>query len=369
MKGPGPILLALIACLSACAGGGTDGAGQAKDALEAQDYLSARDYAVAQLQADPRDPIALYDLARAQIALGEGGDALATLERLRRTGRVPQDMRLLVAEGALQTGDAERALELVGDPVTAEGWRLRALALAQLGRIAAARKAFAAGHEAAGIRYRLFVAESRHWLDHGDLPRAAKLLETASQEAPDAIEVLYIGAQIAQLQEDFDRALDNYQAILETAPLDRPALLGAIAILGQQGEIAELRPLVERGITAMPGDVEFLYLSARLYAEQGDWIAVRRLMQSREGVLRFHPDSRALYARALLELRQPEQARAHLVPLFRAYPQSAQIRRTYARALIETGDAALAREVLSPLLGANSVQPQDRVLARRAGIG
>ena len=360
------LLLALAAgLLSACAGQGEGDL--AREALARQDYAAAREHAGAALKQDPADPVALADLARAQLALGQGADALATLERLRRTGSVPPDMKLLLAEGELQIGGTAAALELAGDPpASAEGWRLRALALSQAGRDDKARDAFERGRSADGPRHRLNIAEAVYRLDRGDRAGAKAALARASAEAPEAIEVLFVTARIAQLEDRGDDALAAYLAILDKAPLDRPALLGAIAEHGRRGEIGQLQELVARGIAAMPEDAEFVYLSARLLAERDDWEKVRELLQRREPLLPEHPDSRALYAQALLELGQYESARAHAAPLYRTHPESVMIRRIYARALIETGDATAARAVIAPLVDRPGAQAIDRHLAERA---
>lgn len=360
---------ALLLSLSACDSPLSDPAGDAAAAFEAQDYLAARDHAQAALREDSGNTEALELLARAQIAVGEGANALATLDRLKAAGGAPVDAALLEAEANLQVGEAEAVLALLEGDDSAESWRLRALAAGLGGDDTATLAAFAKGRDAPGDKVRLYAAEASWFLARGDADGARAAVALAQQTAPTRLETLFVTAKMAQIDGDSDMASRAFLAILELAPNDRPALLGAIAEMGELGRVDLLRPLVERGAKAFPGDPEFIFLTARLLAQDDDWQGVRDMLQAREGALAAHPDSRGLYAEALLNLGQVELARTHIAPLYRAHSANPQIARVYARVMLEAGDAAEAARAIAPLVAGPDALAEDREIATRASRG
>ena len=359
--------LALL--LAGCDTASTDPLVEAQSAFAGQDFFAARDKAQAALRDNGSDAAALELLARSQIAMGQGGDALATLARLESAAGSPEDFALLKAEAHIQQGESQKALALLEGEDSADGWRLRALIAATDGNAETALEAFSQGRAAPGDKLRLFAAEASYHLVRGDPEAARDPVRRAQELGPDRIETLYVTARLAQLDEDPELAARAFMGILEITPLDRPAMLGAIAELGNMGRIDLIEPLVERGAQAYPADPEFIYLTARLKAEEGDWPGVRDILQRHEDTLDNYPDSRGLYAQALFELGQNEQARAHLAPLYRREPGNAMIARTYAKVLLATGDVAKAREVIAPFAAAPDAIDEDRELAARAARG
>ncbi len=357
---------AMLFTLAACDSPLSDPAADAAAAFEAQDYLAARDHAQAALREEPGNVEALELLARAQIAVGEGGNALATLDRLKAAEGAPADLALLQAEANLQMGDAAAMLTLLEGDDSAESWRLRALAAALGGDDAATLAAFAKGRDAPGDKVRLYAAEASWFLARGDADGARPAVALAQQAAPKRLETLFVTAKLAQIDGDSDMASRAFLAILELAPNDRPALLGAIAEMGELGRVDLLRPLVERGAKAFPGDPEFIFLTARLLAQDGDWQGVRDMLQAREWALAAHPDSRGLYAEALLNLGQVELARTHIAPLYRAYSANPQIARVYAKVMLAAGDHAEAGRAIAPLVAGPDALAEDRELAEES---
>jgi len=359
-----------LACLLAgCSGPIDDRAAAAAKAFAAQDYFTARDLAQDALRENADNPDALAVLARAQIAMGQGGNALATLQRLQDLGKTPTDFALLQAESQLQTGNFQAVTDGLDGVDSAEAWRLRALVASAQGDEAKALSSFEHGRISVGDKTRLYVAEASWHLSRSDAQAARAPVALAQEAAPDRVETLFVTARLAQLEEKPELATRAFLAILEKSPLDRPALLGAIAEMGNLGRIDLLRPLVARGFEAYPNDPEFVFLAARVKAQDGDWEGVRNLLQTRESTLAGHPDSRGLYGEALLELGQVELARSHLAPLYREQAANAQVVRTYTRILLATGEAAKARDVIAPLAAMPDALPEDIELAARAAAG
>ncbi|APE28711.1 TPR repeat protein [Aurantiacibacter gangjinensis] len=305
----------LAAGLAGCSVFDSDPLGDARAAFETQDYMAARDLAAAVLEADASDAPALELMARIHLAMGQGADAIAALDRLEVAGDAPGDTDLLRAEALLQTGETSDALALIEDDQAAEAWRLRALAARQANDIPAAARAFARGRNAEGDKTRLYPAEASFHLDTADLAAAGEAVALANDVAPDRVETLFVTARLAQAQGDQVLALAKYLRIIEKTPLDRPALLGAIAASEHTGQPGITRHLIAYGAETRPFDSEFIYQTARVDAWDGNWEAVRERMQAHEAELENHGSARLLYAEALLNLGQVETARAMASPV------------------------------------------------------
>ena len=301
--------------LAACSLPGDDPVDDARAAFDAQDYIAAQGLVQQALAADAEDVAALELMARIQLAMGQGGNVLATLERLEDITPDYAGLALLQAEGHLQAGDVEPALALIGDDQTAEAWRLRALAAAMQSDVAQARQAFVAGRSADGPRAKLFAAEASFHLAQGDLPAAREAVGRAQDVAPDRIETLFVSARLAEAQAEPTTALSNYLRIIEIAPMDRPALRAAIGASERAGLSDVTRHLIEYGAQTRPLDREFVYQQARVDAWDGRWEAVRERLQAHEAELAGHDSARLLYAEALLQLGQVETARAIAAPV------------------------------------------------------
>jgi len=305
----------LAASLSACSLLGSDPVEEAQAAFEAQDYIAAQGLAQQALAADATDAAALELLARVQLAMGQGADVLATLERLHDIDPQHAGLALVEAEGHLQLGDVEAALALIGNDQSAEAWRLRALAAALLGDDAGALQAYANGRGADGPRGKLFASEATFLLDRGDTAGAAQAVALAQDVAPDRVETLFVSARLAEAQAHPTTALSNYLRIIEIVPMDRPALLAAIGASERAGMGDVTRHLIEYGAQTRPLDREFVYQQARVDAWDGRWEAVRERLQAHEAELADHDSARLLYAEALLQLGQVETARAIAAPV------------------------------------------------------
>lgn len=307
--------MCLAASLAACSLLPSDPMDEAQAAFDAQDYLTAQDHVQIALAQDVASDRALELLARIQLAMGQGKDALATLDRLGQNGTLPADADLLAAEGQLQAGDPVAALELIGNGSAAEAWRLRALAAIAQGDTERAGQAYASGRRAEGPRGKLFASEATFHLGQGDIGAAEQAVALAQDVAPDRVETLFVSARLAEAQANPVLALSNYLRIIEIVPMDRPALLSAIAT-SEQAELPRItRHLIAYGAATRPLDREFVYQQARVDAWDGKWETVRERLQAHETELADHDPARLLYAEALLQLGQVETARAIATPI------------------------------------------------------
>ncbi len=311
---------------------------EAQAALAAQDYLTARDLAQGALAQDSKDAAALEVLVRAQLAMGAGEEALATLEQLAKAEALPQDHLLLKAEAHLQTGDPASAKRLLQGQGSAESWRLRALAASLAKDDAGALEAFAKGRDASGNKARLFVAEATHHLQRNNRDAARDAVARAQEVAPRRVETQYVTGWLAQIEGNAEIAARAFLAILEKTPQDRPAMLGAIDAAQQLGRDDLADPLLARGRAAYPGDLSFTYFAARAHARKGDWAAARDLLQQSEAELAGNDPAQLLYAEALLELGQREMARAIVTPIHSRRSSDAEIAGLHERIMRATGN-------------------------------
>lgn len=365
------IMLPAAAALSlgACSLISGDPLEQAQEAFAAQDYFTARQHVQEALQANGNDAAALAMLARIQLAMGLGGEALATLDRLDATNAAPADAALLRAEALLQTGESAGVPDLLAGDESAESWRLRALAAIMADRPDEAAAAFLAGRNASGDQRKLFAAEASFHLNRGNAEAARFAVGRAQELAPESIETLFVTARLAQLDGQHELASQAYLGILELSENDRPALLGAITELDRLGRIDLVRPLVAQGRAAYPNDVEFIYLDASVLAFDGDWQNARSLLQQNEAAISGHDNARGLYAQALLNLGQLELARAQVAPLVQRHPDNAAYARLLTEIHIAAGEMAAARDTIRPFASRRNADPIDRELAERAARG
>ncbi|MWV27968.1 tetratricopeptide repeat protein [Aurantiacibacter rhizosphaerae] len=325
------LLIGSMACsLASCALLSGDPVEEAQAHYDAQDYVSARGAVQDILARAPNNIPALELLARIQLAMGQGSEVSATLDRLEKAGGEPDDANLLAAEGLLQSGEAQAALALIGNRTDAEAWRLRALSAAMKGDNAQATEAFRQGGDANGDKAKLFAAEASYYLSKADWPAAARAVALAQKAAPKRIETLFVAARLAEVQDDHVLALSNFLRIIEIAPLDRPALIGAISAAERAEKPGVARHLIAYGAQTRPQDREFVYQEARVLAWDGKWEGVRAMLQQHEAEIADHDAARLLYAESLLQLGQVETARAIAAPVLARSPQNAEAMRVEA---------------------------------------
>ncbi len=321
------------------------------------------------LQENANDTGALALMARTQLQLGDGEGAASTLARLENLGALPEDHAALMAEANLLRENFEAALALGERLQSAEGRRIEALAHIGLADPRAAQAAFEAGLSLPGDKARLQSDYALFMLQAGDADAAQRLATAALRASPTGLDPLLASARIAQARGALPGALGFFQQAARTWPESRGALLGQVGILGDLGRLEEARPLVSDMARRTPGDPEVLYLQARLFAEDGDWTAVRQTLQPIEG--RDDARQQLLYSRALVELDLTEQALPRLGALLRRSPANAEVRRMLARAQLATSDGAAAFETIRPLAISARGTSQDvalyRTAARQAG--
>ncbi|MCJ1959984.1 tetratricopeptide repeat protein [Novosphingobium mangrovi (ex Hu et al. 2023)] len=362
------LALALALSLAGC---GLDPAEQmerARASYAAHDFTRARLDLVSLLQEEPQNEAARKLLVRTLLAMGDGEGARQALERI-APGQRSADHAVLLGEAALLRERPDEALGLVDGARGSGAQWVRGMAHLLEGDPAKARSAFARGLEEGPEDARLLADFARLELKEGHVPEARGLVDRALKVDPASREALLADGQVATAQGDLLRALEAYSAALEAYPGNLAALTGKAAILGDLGRTEDMQAVLDAVPEGTGASPELVYLRARLAGAQGDWAKVRGILQSRSEVVRTRDEAAILYARALVELDQDEQARAALQPVLTRTPSNVAARRELARIQIAQKDFAGALATLEPLVAKSTASASDRRLYAEAAKG
>jgi tetratricopeptide (TPR) repeat protein len=358
--------LLVTTILAGCGATPEEHLAEARDATAAHQFARARVNLAAVLQEEPTNAAALEIMARTNLAQLDGEGTIAMLDRLDAIGKLPQDSATLYAEGELLAGRFDKALQHAGSVETAEAYRIRALGHVAKGETKAARKAFEQGAAKDGNKSRLFADHARFALSSGNLDKASELANAASVDAGAHLSARLVSAEVALAKGDTASALKNYEVALKDWPESRAALLGKAGVLGELGRREEVQSIVASGLERSPSDLDFVYLKARLAADDGQWEKVRSILQPFEN--KFGKAARAdvLYSQALLELGQDQQARMRLKAVVRNQPHNRAARALLARASLAIGDDAGAAAALAPVAARPDATREELALMAQA---
>ena len=359
-----PLLLALS--LAGCGSSPQARFARAEEAYARHEYTAARLELSAVVQKQPKDAAALELLARTYLELGDGESAKSALQKLGQLGKQPPDAQVLLGEAEFMNGRFEAAIAAVAKEKSAPALRVRALASLGRNDPGTAAQAFAEGEKAGGDRSRLLADYAHFELAKGNLTAARRLAALAAQQKPASLASYLASADVAAADSQLGRALAHFDAALRDFPQSRAALLGKIRVLDALGRTGEIRPLVTAALADDANDPTLIYLDARLDALAGQWQKVRDKLQPREQALKAQPDGNILYAHALLELGQPELARARLSSQVLRTPDNRQARLLLGRSKLALGDTMGAADTLRPLAGAADANSEELGLLARA---
>ncbi|MEI6642028.1 MAG: tetratricopeptide repeat protein [Novosphingobium sp.] len=358
-----PLALALM--LGGCGADPKTHAANARKEFAAHDYLAAQTDLAAAMAAMPDDPALLELHARNALAMGDGIAAGASLDRLGQLRR-PADYGRLLAEAALLRGQAQDALAALGADKSAPGLRLRGLVLLAQGNEPGALEAFNAGLAAEPNHAPLLASLARLKLMGGNTPEARGLADRALAAERDLLDAMLVDGQVATAEGRLGQALAAYARAAKAYPGNLAALTGQAGILGDLGRTDELTALLA-GFQGRTTDGTLAYLKARAASAKGDWSGTRDILQANEDKLKDRDDANVLYAQALTQLGQPEQARSRLVPMLSRHPESLLLRRELAKAQLAGKDAAGAVQTLLPFARSKTASVEDlRLLANAA---
>lgn len=363
--------IAALLLLSACSQSPDELAAQARSQFAANDYAAARISLNNALTVLPADRGLRLLQVRTLLALGDGEGARSAVEQL-AGGKAPQgELAELAAQAALLRKAPDVALQLLVGVTSVEAERLRASAALQQQDAAAAKRyldrALATGGSGAA-----YADYARLLLIGGDLAGAEAMQAKARQAAPTLLATLLTGGEIAVRRGDLAKALMAYTQANKTYPGNIAAMTGKAAVLGDLGRFDEMAQVLDPLAAAAPKDPAVAYLRARHAQSRKDWEAVRRAIVAVEAGLDQQAPARLIYAEALTNLGQAEQAIAQAAPIARANPNNREALRILAVAQMRSGDPAAAAATYRPVVQGKTVRPEELVLyagfAKAAGL-
>ncbi|MEZ5682502.1 MAG: tetratricopeptide repeat protein [Erythrobacter sp.] len=358
--------IALAAALSACSPDPDTSFANARESFAANDFRSARVSLISGLRDRPGDHEMRLLLARAQLALGDGEGAAATLEKLPQDLAQKPGVALVSGEAEVLRGRFDSAIERVEGIETSAADRIRALALIGLEKPDAAAEAFATGAARDKQDAGLLASYARFTLLQDEPDQAEALVGRALKLDPRQVEAHLVRARIHEARNEVPAALADYERVLELHPRNYDGRIGKAATLVTLDRLDEARTLVAELSQEAPDDAQVAFLDARIAGKQGDWARVRAVLQPLEADLRQASAMPGLYGQALLELKQPALAQGILEPAFKRQPGSRSLRVLVARARLATKDAAGALSVIRPLASRPDATPEELELAAQA---
>src|SRR5579883_1665760 len=203
-------------------------------------YLLEQAWMESKLRKNPRDTIALFNLAGAYMGEGKNQEAIATYQRAETAD--PKDARVLTASGAAfeKTGNWQQARE-------------------------AYEKAIALDGEQTNPRFDLARLE----LNHGNPERAEEQFRAVLQQNPEDAGA-HSGLGLALLKEqNADAAQAEFQRALALNPQNAVALDGSAQLAIASGEPVRAASLLESAVKQDDKDAEMREHLAMAYAQLG----------------------------------------------------------------------------------------------------
>ena len=358
--------LCLAALASGCGESSEERLARADAGLASNRFADARAELQAALRDDPENAEAMDKLARVYLQLGDPVAAIGMLDRMAAARKQPDDAPELYGEGYVMMGRFDLALGRVEDRQGAAAHRVRALAHIGRRETELAAEAFAAGMRAPGAKGPLLADYAGFLMEQGDLDQAERIAARAVAEKPAVLPAMLVNADLAVARGKPEEALSWFERALETFPESRAALFGKLAALGQMKRIDELRPLLKQALKDHPGELEFVFLEARLAAETAQWGKVREILQPFEGQMTGSSQASLLYSKALIELGHAEEVRVKMLSQLLREPGNRGARALLAEAQLATGDAATAIDTIRPLAESPEASAAERALLTQA---
>lgn len=188
-------------------------------------------------------------------------------------------------------------------------------------------------------------------LQSGDFDRALALLGPAIRQSPRNPQLWMLQGLAQSGKGDRQSALMSYKRALGISPDYLPALEGTAQLQYEAGDPAAA-PLLEHILRMRPGDVTTHAMLAVLDYRRGDCTgAVRHFAQS-EPALASQPGALQEYGFCLLKLKQTDQALRVFRSLLEAHPEDARARRALAAVQLNANQPQEALATLQPLLQA-----------------
>ena len=359
-----PLLAALIA---AAVLAGCNGAPAAASRDVWRQQIAEQKAAIAN---DPHDIAARVKLARAQIRLGDGIGAEATVRAALAAGGKGDYLRPLLARAYALQGDGTRAFEtLDGGPIAPDmigeaAWVAGDIHLDN-GNLDAARDAYDRAVRELPRNSMLWVDVARFRDANADTLGARDAIDFAIELDRGNSAAFAYKANLVRTQQGLGASLEWYEKALAADPDNADALIEQAATFGDLGRYKDMLAALRRAATFAPDNARLFYLQAVLAARAGNYVLARSLLQRTRGALDDEPGFMLLSAVVELQLGGEAVAATWADRLIAEQPNNLVARRILAVADWADGDADAAAEALAPIVGRTDADSWSLLLAAR----
>lgn len=362
-----PIVLGLVALVSACGSEPVPNANMIRSVYERHDLVQSRKLLDRALKAHPDD--AELRLLSGEIALEAGNLDYAQAE----LGRISQDptwggaARSLLAKAYFFNDNPRKALDVLGnaDPSDGLGFGIKALSIATLGDEALAESTLAAGLAKYPNSPDLVILSAMTAFASGDQAMALERTQEALRLAPNNLLALTFSVRLALAMQDRAAAQRGIAEILRTRPDNSFALMTKAAMLYDGGDRAGARALFRKAVQNSRGDIAMpRYFEAQMAYDQGQYKQAAALLATIPDPKAFLPAARLTGILASFGNRNEEA-----INLLQYYldqgGEDALSRYALAVALGRVGDPAKALQYLRPVAAGPNANAATRALAQQ----
>jgi cellulose synthase operon protein C len=323
------------------------------------------------LQAQPNDAAVRLMLGKLYLTSGDLPYAEKELGRARALGPASAELMAALGELWLKQGRPE---QLLSELQPQEDWpqeariavhRLRARALAALGDLAGAGRAYEAMLHIAPDNVDARIGLVRIAMRAEDADASERMLAEALQIAPYHPTLLGLRGDLAFQRGAYADAADDYRRQLKAAPDSVAARLALAQALIAAGDYAAADALLDEFLAERPGNGLANYLRAASAFQTGDAEAVERHSERALDAMPTHAPSMFLLAAGSYALGRLEYAHWHLERVLARQPDHAPAQRLLAAT--DQQLALSARDDVDPLREGERLFRVD--LASVQGVG
>lgn len=353
------VLPALVAVALTFGCGGDD---PDKLVASAKDYIAKNDSKAAviqlknALQSRPDFAEARYLLGSALLASGDAAGAEVELRKALELKHasdliLPALARSLLAQGQFKKIIDEFAKAEVGSAAAkADLQTTIGQANLGLGKVDAAKTAFAAALATQADYAPALIGQARLTAGGGDLPAAAALVDSVLAKSPKNHEAWQLKGDILRAQGQAEPALVAYRKALEIKSDYLPAHTAIASRLIQEGRFEDAAKQIEALQKIAPKNPQTSYLQAQLAYRQKNFTAAREAIQQ---MFKFSPDAPQglqLAGAIEYELKSYVQAEAYLTKALQRSPDLDLARRVLIVTYLSSRQPAKALAALQPIL-------------------
>ncbi|WP_422061340.1 tetratricopeptide repeat protein [Sphingopyxis sp.] len=357
----------LVGLVAAAALAGCDGARPDSPRQQWQQQIAELQRTTA---SDPNAIEAWVKLARAQIGLGDGVGAEATVKAALGAGANDEYLRPLLARAYALQGDGSRALQtLDGGPIAPAmigeaAWVAGDVHLDN-GDLGAARDAYDRAVRELPRNSMLWVDVARFRDANADTLGARDAVDFAIELDRGNCAALAYKANLVRTQQGLTASLGWYDRALAADPDNADALIEQAATFGDLGRYKDMLASLRRAAPLVPRNPRLYYLQAVLAARGDNYALARSLLQRTRGALDEEPGFMLLSAIVELQLGGEAVAATWGDRLVAEQPENFTARRILAAADWADGDTDAAAEALAPIVARADADSWSLLLSAR----